>query len=355
MCEKQLNLIMMNRNFLKIGFVIAIGTSIIVSCSKDDNGEDTMQNLETTQLYASNNNDGNVTVYDMVSGDVKTLATASTMAEGIYYDADTDEIIQASRSSNQLNAYAGISALLNGSSLNISISASVSSESSLESPRDIAVRDNFVVVSDNVDVDGNDATADGRLFIFTRNNGTLTLRNTITTDFALWGIEFVGNDLYAVVDKTNQLAVFVNFTASNTTDATISATKRIAIEGIVRTHGLAYDNGTMILTDVGDAASDTDGGFHIISNFDAKFSGVSNGGVLAVAGNQTRIAGSATSLGNPVAAEYDAASNTIFIAEAVNGGGKVLAFSNADAGGNLTPSINNNLSKASSLYFYSKK
>jgi hypothetical protein len=344
----------MNRNFLKIGFFIALGASVIVSCNKDDDG-DNMQNLESTQLYASNNNDGNITVYDMVSGDVKTLATTSTMAEGVYYDANTDEIIQASRSSNQLNAYAGISALLGGSSLNISISASASSESSLESPRDIAVNDNIIVVSDNADVDGDDTTADGRLFIFTRNGGNLTLRNTVTTDFALWGIEFVGNDLYAVVDKTNQLAVFANFTASNTTDATVSATKRIAIEGIVRTHGLAYDNGTMILTDVGSAMDDADGAFHIITNFDTKFSGVSNGGILAVAGNQTRIAGSSTSLGNPVAAEYDADSNTVFIAEAANGGGKVLAFSNADAGGNISPSMNNNLSKASSLYFYSNK
>lgn len=291
----------------------------------------------------------------MVSGEVRTLVTASTMAEGVYYDANSDEIIQASRSSNQLNAYTGISALLNGSSLNISISASASSESSLESPRDIAVRDNFVVVSDNADVDGNDATADGRLFIFTKNGGNLTLRNTVTTDFALWGIEFVDNDLYAVVDKTNQLAVFANFTATNTADATISATKTIAIEGIVRTHGLAYDNGTMILTDVGSAMSDTDGAFHIISGFDSKFNGVSDGGLLVVANNQIRVAGSATSLGNPVAAEYDADSNTVFIAEAANGGGKVLVFSNADAGGNISPSVNNNLSKASSLYFYSNK
>ncbi len=345
----------MNRNFLKIGFFIALGTSIFASCSKDDDGVDGGQNLESTQLYASNNNDGDVTVYDLVSGDVKTFTTASTMAEGVYYDADTDEIIQASRSSNQLNAYTGISALLNGSSLNISISASVSSESSLESPRDIAVKDNFVIVSDNADVDGDDATADGRLFIFTRTNGSLILRNTIITDFALWGIEFVGNDLYAVVDRTNQLAVFANFTASNTTDATVTATKSIAIEGIVRTHGIAYDNGTMILTDVGSAMDDADGAFHIITDFDVKFSGVSNGGILTVAGNQTRVSGAATSMGNPVAAEYDADSNTVFIAEAANGGGKVLAFSNANAGGNITPSVNNSLSKASSLYFYSNR
>jgi len=345
----------MNRNFLKIGFFIGLGVSLITSCDKDDDSTDNPENLESTQLYASNNNDGNITVYDMVSGEVNTLATTSTMAEGVYYDADTDEIIQASRSSNQLNAYTGITALLNGTSINVSVSAAFSSESSLESPRDIAVKDDLVVVSDNADVDGDETTADGRLFIFTRSNGNLTLRNTVVTDFALWGIEFVGNDLYAVVDKTNQLAVFANFTATNTTNTTVSATKTIAIEGIVRTHGLAYDKGTMILTDVGSAMDDADGAFHIISDFDSKFNGVSDGGILVVANNQTRVAGSATSLGNPVAAEYDADSNTVFIAEAANGGGKVLAFSNADAGGNISPSVNNSLSKASSLYFYSNK
>jgi hypothetical protein len=100
---------------------------------------------------------------------------------------------------------------------------------------------------------------------------------------------------------------------------------------------------------------DADGAFHIITNFDSKFNAVANGDTLIVANNQTRIAGSATLLGNPVAAEYDAASNTVFIAEAANGGGRVLAFSNADAGGNITPSVNNSLASASSLYFYSNQ
>ncbi|MFX0557707.1 hypothetical protein ACOCEA_12980 [Maribacter sp. CXY002] len=342
---------MINKIFWKCSLAITIALMLFVSCDKENDGGDAMQNLESTQLYASNNTDGNITVYDMVTGDVNTLTTISTAAEGIYYDAERDEIIQASRSSNRLNAYTDIASVLGS----VSINATFSSSADVSSPRDIAVNDNFVVVSDNADVDGDETTADGRLFIYTRVNGSLTLRNTLVTDFALWGIEFVGNDLYAVVDKTNQLAVFANFTATNTTDATVSVSKKIAIEGIVRTHGLAYDKGTMVLTDVGDAASDTDGGFHIISDFESKFSGVSNGGILTVAGNQTRIAGNATSLGNPVAAEYDATSNTVFIAEAANGGGKVLAFSNADTGGNITPSVNNNLSKASSLYFYSTK
>jgi len=341
---------MNKRKFANLGLALVFGAVLFTSCSNDDDG-DNSGNVESTQLYVSNNTDGNVTVYEMVSGEVKTLTTTSTAAEGIYYDADTDEIIQASRSSNRLNAFADVSTFL----LNATISASISSTADLESPRDIAVKDNFIVVADNADVDGDSMTADGRLFVYTRSNGEITLRNVVTTDFAVWGIEFVGNELYCVVDKTNELAVYTRFTTTNTTDATVSASKRIVVEGIVRTHGLAYDKGTMILTDVGDAASDSDGGFHVIANFDSKFNAVSDGGVMAVANNQVRVAGSNTALGNPIAAEYDADSNMVFIAEAANGGGRVLAFSNADAGGDITPSINNNLSKASSLYFYTNK
>ncbi|MDB2606280.1 hypothetical protein N9Y48_00740 [Zobellia sp.] len=340
----------MKKNVIKLGLVLTLGSFLMVSCdNEDDNDVDMEQQEEQVQLFASNNSDGNITVYDMISGEASTLTTASTAVEGIYYDADTNEIIQASRSSNQLNAFANISTSL----VNATIKASISSSADLESPRDIAVDDDFIVVADNADVDGDLDTPDGRLFIYTRGNGEITLRNVVTTDFALWGIEMVGGDLYAVVDKTNELAVFTSFTATNITDATVSASKRIAIEGIVRTHGLAYDNGTMILTDVGDAASDSDGAFHIISDFDSKFNAVANGETMLVANNQIRVSGASTFLGNPVSAEYDAASEMVFIAEAANGGGRVLAFSNADAGGDIAPSVNNSLASASSLYFYS--
>ncbi|WP_165748015.1 hypothetical protein [Cellulophaga sp. Z1A5H] len=337
----------MKKNVLNYSLIAAFALLTATSCDNDDN--DSGENeIESSQLYVSNNADGNVTVYDILTGEVKTLTTVATAAEGIYYDEDADEIIQASRSSNQLNVYSSISTYL----ASAVISASVTSTADVESPRDIAVKDNFVVVADNADVDGNPDTADGRLFVYTKSNGALTLRNIVTTDFALWGIEFVGDDLYTVVDKTNKLAVYTNFTAMNTTNAVVSASKTIAIEGIVRTHGLAYDKGTMILTDVADATSDADGAFHIITDFDSKFDAVASGETMAVANNQVRISGSSTFLGNPVAAEYDAASETIFIAEAANGGGKVLAFSNASAGGDIAPSINNTLASASSLYFY---
>ncbi len=342
----------MNKNVIQLSLAIALGSFLMVSCDKDDDDTVEMQEQEEqVQLFASNNSNGNVTVYDMTKGEVKTLTTTSTAAEGIYYDHDTDEIIQASRSSGQLNAFANISTFL----VDAALTASVSSSADLESPRDIAVNDDFIVVADNADADGNADTPDGRLFIYTRSNGEITLQNIVTTDFALWGIEMVEDDLYAVVDKTNELAVFTEFTATNTTNATVSASKRIAIEGIVRTHGLAYDNGTMILTDVGDAASDSDGAFHIISDFDSKFGAVANGEVMAVANNQIRVSGASTFLGNPVSAEYDADSKMVFIAEAANGGGRVLAFSNTDAGGDIAPSVNNSLASASSLYFYSNK
>lgn len=338
----------------KISYLI-LSAGIFIACDTDDDSVTAQEDPETAdaraELYTSNNSDGNITIYDVRDTSnvtARSLTTASTDAEGIYYDPNDDEVTQASRSNLQLNAYADIFSAVT----NISISASTSSSASLISPRDIAVNGNIFVVSDNADVDGDDTTADGRFFIFIKNDDSFELRNTVITDFAVWGIEFVGNTLYAVADKTSDVAIFANFAASNTTDATITPTKRITIEGIVRTHGIAERNGTMILTDIGDAMSDSDGAFHIISDFESKFDSVNNGDVLLVANNQIRIAGENTFLGNPVSAEYDAQNEIVYIAERANGGGRVLAFTSAEAGGNLTPSINNSLSGASSLYLY---
>lgn len=335
--------------FLALAAIVSIG---MVSCSDDDDNGGTPEADLRAELYATNNTNGNVTKYDMSDADnpsSETFITLSTDSEGVFYDESNGELTLASRSLLQLNTYANIDAAQDG----VTIEVSASTNPVLLSPRDVAVNGNVYVVSDNTDVDGDTTTNDGRLFVFVKGDNGFTLRNTVTVNFAVWGIEFVGNNLYAVADKTNQLAVFTNFTATNTTDATVTASKTIVVEGIVRTHGLAYDNGTMILTDIGDAAVDNDGGFHIIADFDSKFSGVADGGTLAV-GNQVRVAGSNTFLGNPISAEFDSATNTVFIAERANGGGRVLAFTDADAGGNIAPSVNNTLSGASSLYFYSE-
>ena len=331
---------------------LLLGAALVAaSCSSDDEGGSTVVTADSrAELYASSNSDGDVTVYDVKDTSnitASSFGTVSTDAEGIYYDGSSDEVTQASRSGLQLNAYGNIFL----STAGIDLTATVSSNAVLVSPRDLAVNGDFYAVADNADVDGDPATADGRIFIFQKSGGNFTLRNTVTTDFSLWGIEFVGSSLYAVVDKTSDVAEFEDF-LDNSADATVSASKRITIEGIVRTHGIAETDGTMILTDIGDATVDSDGGFHVISNFASKFDAVENGGTLAVAGNQVRVAGAATFLGNPISAEYDAVNDIVYIAERANGGGRVLAFASVQAGGDLAPTVNNELEGASSLYLY---
>ena len=332
--------------------ITALMACIFTSCNNDDDNSG-MQQSSSTMLYASNNSNGNITIYnvtDPVNITTKTLLTASTMADGIYYDATEDAVIQASRSEFALEGFSNISDIVDNSPITIDISGT----DDMESPREVAVSGNTYVVADNADVDGNTNTPDGRLFIYTKNGSSFNLRNTITTDFKLWGITFDGNgNLYAVVDATNELAVFTNF-LSNTADATLSASKRIAIEAIVRTHGIAYDAvaDVMVLTDIGAASNgQDDGGFHIIENFSSKFNNVANGGTLEVS-QQTRVSGAATLMGNPVDVAYDAATKTVYIAEAGNNGGRILAFNTIGSGGNIAPVVNNSLASASSVFLY---
>ena len=334
---------------LKFLTISAFASLTFISCGDDDDitGDDLRVNL-----YASSNTSGNITAYQIEDdGDVevRTLLTiaASTDGEGLFVDSDEDEITQVSRSNKNINTYDELDGTDDGDALEIEAGG----PTILGSPRDIAVNGNLYVVSDNMDVDGDDSTVDNRLWVFVRNDNTYTLRNVITTDFAVWGIEFVGGNLYAVVDKTNEVALFSDFENNFTTSGTALPSKRIAIEGIVRTHGLGQDGGTMILTDIGDAQSDSDGGFHFISDFQAKFSAVEDGGTLLVASNQIRVAGSSTFLGNPVSVDFDSDSNTVYIAERANSGGRVLAFTNPIAGGNIAPNFNYLLDGASSVIF----
>jgi len=321
------------------------------SCSDDDNNRDNDNNSVT--LFASNNSNGNISVYDFESGQntsTKTLVTTSIAADGVYFDQSTKSVFQASRSGKNLEGFADVNVLTSGSVLSVDFLGT----SDMDSPREVAVNGNIYVVADNADVDGDANTPDGRLFVYNFSNGSFTLRNVITTDFKLWGITFIGNDLYAVVDATSQLAVFTNF-LSNTADASISASKKIAIQDIVRTHGLTYDaaSDTMILTDIGSAMNgQDDGGFHIIDNFTSKFNSVNDGGVLVATGNQVRVSGSSTLMGNPVDVAYDSENKVIYIAEAGNGGGRILGFSNFDmsVGGNVAPTFNSALTSASSVY-----
>ncbi|EAS20027.1 hypothetical protein BBFL7_02427 [Flavobacteria bacterium BBFL7] len=321
---------------------IAVLSLTIFSCSSDDdNGSN---NSKRAELYATSTANGDITVYDFSEGaspTTSTLTTASTSNEGIQYSASADELYVASRSSFNLNAYSNIEAQILGTTSAI---VGVNGSIDFTSPRALAVNGNSVVVADN----GNN-----QLFVYNRTSNGLSLANTFDISFPVWGIEFVGSDLYVVVDTTGDLAVFNNF-LNNSANGALAASKRITIEGIVRTHGIAYDasDDLLIMTDIGDAGSDSDGGFHLIQNATSQISGVANGGTLAVA-SQTRIAGSNTLLGNPVDVTYDTDANVVYIAEIANGGGRILGYP-VSASGNATPSVNNMLTSASSVDFYNE-
>ncbi|KJD32835.1 hypothetical protein PK35_07590 [Tamlana nanhaiensis] len=336
-------------NLAKTLALTLIFSIIFMSCENDDNNTSN-ETMTSTYLYTSNNANGNITYYnvgDMSNVMMTTLVTSSTAADGVFYDADDDMLVQASRSNMMLEGFMDTSMSSTGASISIGISGS----SDMMSPRELAVNGDYYVVADNADVDGDPDTPDGKLYVYMKDGNDFTLRNVITTDIKLWGITFDGESLYAIVDTTNELAVYSNFLA-NTGDMMLSATKTIAVEGIVRTHGLTYDamSDTMVLTDIAAAANgQDDGGFHIITDFMSKFNNTADGGTLAMS-DQIRVAGSSTMLGNPVDVAFDSETETVYIAEAGNNGGRILAFNNIGSGGNIAPVLNYDLASASSVY-----
>jgi hypothetical protein len=328
-----------------LSICLIAGSLFFTSCDDDDNINE--ERADRAELYATSTSNGNISVYDFSDNNsvtTTTLTTTSTANEGIQYDGATDELFVASRSANNLNRFANVESFLTGGSIAIT---GVSAQADFDSPRALAISGNSVVVADN---------GDDTFYVYTRTANGLVLSNEFDIDFAVWGIEFVGNDLYAVVDSSGDLAIFNNF-LSTTTDGALDETKRITIEGIVRTHGIAYDaeDDLLIMTDIGDAGSDSDGGFHLIPAAVNKINAVANGGTLTIAGaGQIRVAGSATFMGNPIDVTYDTNTNTVLIAEIANGGGRILGFSNVGNGGNIAPTVNNTLAGASSVDFYSR-
>ncbi|WP_452222802.1 hypothetical protein [Lacinutrix chionoecetis] len=340
------------KHSIKLFSILALSSITFTSCSSDDDngGNNDTPQTASTRLYTSNNANGNITIYDVtdlsnVTG--TTLITTSTMADGIHYDATADVVSQASRSGLSIEGFSNVSNLVSGTTVTVDISGTAD----MDNPREMAVKDNALyVVADNNDVDGQVATPDGRFFIYKKTANGFELKNTITTNIKVWGITFIGDDLYAIVDTTNELAVFTDF-LSNETDVTLAASKTIAIDGLTRTHGITYDaqSNTAVLTDIGDAASSTDGGFHVISDFTTKFNATGDGGTLAVS-DQVIVSGASTELGNPVDVAFDGTTQTVFIAEAENG--KILAFNNIGAGGDIAPVLSNSLMSASAVYLY---
>ncbi|MCH4824419.1 hypothetical protein ML462_14695 [Gramella lutea] len=336
----------------KTNFLLsALGVIFLLSCSSDDNSDTGVVTSEMAYLFATTHN-GDVKRYDINTGTITTYANSSSDSEGIYYSDVDDSFTIVSRSSGRLESYLNISELGSGETVNPE--NSIVGSPDLESPRDLTVNGDYYVVSDNTDLDGDETTPEGRLFIYIRTATGFVLRNIVQTKFKVWGIEFVGEDLFAVVDETSRLAVYRDFLNSNRINQVVTANKIIAIQGIVRAHGLDYDGGNMILSDIGEAESSSDGALHVIENFDQKFSNTDNGGFIG-AEDQLRISGNNTLLGNPVNVVYDSAYNVIFVAEVLNNNGRILAFNNATSvSGNISPDLTYALQEVSSVFFHTE-
>lgn len=315
----------------------------LTACTEDN---EVLEPLNRAELFATSNANGDITVYDFSDNttvETTTLTTSSSDHEGIQYNSTTDELFVNSRSDFSLNLYTGIENQVDG--LIGAATGEITGPADFDSPRALAISGNSIVVSDN---------GDATFYVYSRTSNGIVLTHEFDINFPVWGVEFVGNDLYAVVDQSGDLAVFTDF-LSNTTNGNLAASKIITIEGIGRTHGVAYDpsDDLLILTDIGDAASDADGGFHTIAGARVKINAVANGGTLSISGNQNRIAGSNTLLGNPVDVTYDPITQTVFIAEKANGGGRILGF-DLEAAGNAAPTVNIPLRGVSSVDFYAE-
>lgn len=339
---------------MKVTALVALVTLLtLASCRKYD--DDMMiDDNDIADLYVSSNTSGQIGIFDLNDMGGVSSILASVMnadADGIYYHRKWDMIYQLDRTNNRINAYSDASDIDDGDML----TPSAMSTSDFTNGREIAVSGNWLVAAQ----DNDSSPALNKLFVYRIGQAGITLEKEFTANFNLWGIHAEGNNLFAIQDNSDTLAVFRNF-FTQPSGATLSPVK-LQIEGIVRTHGITYDIETdvMILTDVGSGADPTDGTFHVIENFAAKSAaalqlgtpGQSTSGKIALA-DQIRVAGPATLMGNPVDVAYSNATRKIYIAERANNGGRVLAFDYPAAGGDIAPCFDMDFPAASAVYLH---
>lgn len=309
----------MKKNFFMA--TLAFSSIGFVSCSSDDNSNNNGGNNDQLELFASSNTSGAITYTNLNTAPpmARSFGIESLDADGIYYDDDRDEVIVASRSNNRLEVYGNFRTTLSGNGTSLEMTAS-STTGDFNNAREISVDGNRVVVVQ----DQNEANAmTNKLVVYQRTATGFTLEKSFTVPFKLWGIDIEDGNLFAVEDASSRIAVFNNIFSKPS--GNLVPDKKVTIEGLVRTHGIHYEDNTMVLTDVGSATSDVDGGIVVIENFSSVFSSTVNDGTILLA-NQKRIYGPNSTLGNPVDVAYDEDNKKIYVAERLNQGGRVLSF-----------------------------
>ena len=324
--------------FLTLGFFFA-------SCENDDD----LPNDEL-KLITTSNTSAKVSFTDLLLSPptAQSFTVAGADADGAYFDSGNDELIIASRTNNRLELYKGLNASIKNNADNLSLS--FFSTSDFSNPREIAVyNDKVIVTQDQNAANGNV----NKLVVYQKTATGFTLLNSYTVNFKTWGIHIDGTTLYAVADLTGDLVVFNDFFSN--ADGNIIPSKRVTIQGLVRTHGITFSkkDNRMILTDVGSAASSVDGGVIVINNFSNVLMATADMGTIST-DNQIRIYGALSKLGNPVDVAYDDKTEYIYIAERLNEGGQVLVYANPAINGDFTPTSSRIEAGISSVYLIRK-
>lgn len=313
-------------------------------------GTENFQEIMATrlaQLFVSSNTQQNVGVYNVWNNNTIAIDRFNNVgqdADGIYYDRANDALYQLNRMNSSINAYSNVNA-----SIQQGVMPPLTATSSAEfsNGREIAISGDKLVVAQ----DGNAANGNQNQFVWYSFSPTgFSFIDRLEVDFNLWGIHADGNDLYAIEDNSNRLAIFNDFFGAEAANADFQLPFMVEIEGIIRTHGLTYiaETDMMVLTDVGAASSADDGAFTIIKDFKT----ASADGIVSM-GEQIRVAGDATFLGNPVDIAFEPAEMMIYVAERANGGGRVLGFAMPAMSGNYMPTYNNPFAGASAVYLSS--
>ena len=293
-------------------------------------------------FMVSSNTQGKAAIYNVIENDsyAKTSFVVQAQdADGIYYDDSEDQLYQVNRSDNRIDAYDKV---VTNVSNGVSPSYLFSSSSEFSNGREIAYAGNFLVVAQ----DANDGNGNQNAFhIYEILSTGINFVRTIETDINLWGIYADVNTMYAIVDNSDQLAVFNNFFDITFDDGVPD--QLISIEGMIRTHGLTYDfiNDLMILTDVGAASSPDDGAIVIVRDFSSAIADD-----MITSNEQIRIEGPNSQLGNPVDVAYCIEKDEVYVAERANDGGKIIIFDELDNDGDQTPSYVDLFPGASAIY-----
>jgi len=292
-------------------------------------------------IFASSNNSGRIGVFGIdATNDIRlsTFNAGGTDADGVFYSATDDILYQINRTENRIDAFQNANGALTSG---LFPAVAYSSSSDFSNGRELAVRGSkMVVAQDANDNNGNE----NKFVVYDAGDGEINFDKEIISPINLWGIQFVGSALFAIEDNSANLVIFENFLANE--GGTVAVDQSITIENMIRTHGITIQDDMMILTDVGEASSPTDGAIVIVSNYSAAI----EDGMIS-ADEQVRIEGEATFLGNPVDVALDLDNSVIYVAERANEGGRILGWSSNADGGNTAPTYNRLFAGASAVFY----